>query len=97
MIESAAMPCDFVDPPPEEQNVVLIDAAMQLTKNEKQTLVLALGRALEHEARALENCISQTHPRNPHLPELDKAIQHRRRTLQELEQLRTRLTTRNSR
>jgi hypothetical protein len=34
MIESAAMPCDFFDPTPEQQQVVLIDAAT-LRKGEK--------------------------------------------------------------
>jgi hypothetical protein len=64
---------------------------MELTHSEKQTLVLALGRAIEHEARALESCIKDAHPNNRRAGEIDVAIKHRQRVMKELEQLRQRL------
>ena len=64
---------------------------MELTSNEKQTLVLALGRAIEHEARALENCIREARPGNRRAGEIDTAIKHRQRVVKELTELRQRL------
>jgi hypothetical protein len=65
---------------------------MELTHSEKQTLVLALGRAIEYEARAFENCIKEAHPNNHRAGEIDVAIKHRQRVMRELEELRQRLT-----
>jgi hypothetical protein len=64
---------------------------MELTHSEKQTLVLALGRAIEHEARALESCIKEAHPSNRRAGEIDVAIKHRQRVVKESEELRLRL------
>jgi hypothetical protein len=64
---------------------------MELSKSETQIVVLALGRAIEHEARALENCIKEAHPSNRRAGEIDVAIKHRQRVMKELEQLRQRL------
>jgi hypothetical protein len=80
----------------------LEELKMELTHNEKQTLVLALGRAIEPENRALENCVRLANPTeisrdkttaNVRPGEIDKAIAARKRVVQELEDLRTRLTS----
>jgi hypothetical protein len=65
---------------------------VELTSNEKQTLVLAIGVAIQREHEALENCIREAHPNNPRAGEIDIAIRQRQRVLQELVQLRERLT-----
>ena len=65
---------------------------VELTSNEKQTLVLAIGVAIQREHEALENCIREAHPNNRRAGEIDTAIKHRQRVMKELEELRQRLT-----
>jgi hypothetical protein len=59
---------------------------MELTKTEMQTVVVALGVAIEHANHAIEGLLREQ--RNPLVRE---AIHHRRRHLSELERLRERL------